>query len=58
MTAHKDKTHCPKGHPYSGRNLIVDRYENGKQRRRCRACDLERSREYQARKRLKEMLGE
>lgn len=30
------KTHCPKGHPYSGGNLIVDG-----QGRRCRTCRRE-----------------
>ena len=29
------KVHCPKGHPYSGENLVVRK--NG--HRRCRACD-------------------
>lgn len=32
------KSHCPKGHPYSGPNLSV----NGDGRRRCRACHNER----------------
>lgn len=31
------KTHCPKGHPYSGENLRV----NSKGRRECRACGKE-----------------
>jgi hypothetical protein len=32
------KTHCPKGHPYSGENLYVQR--DG--RRRCRECQRQR----------------
>lgn len=32
------KTHCPKGHPYSGSNLYV----NPKGSRECRACRKER----------------
>lgn len=28
------KTHCPKGHPYSGENLVMD----GLRSRRCRIC--------------------
>ncbi len=36
----RSRTHCPKGHPYEGENLIVGK--DGK--RRCRACDLERKR--------------
>ena len=36
---HADKTHCPKGHPYSGANL----YEvPGSKHRMCRACQSER----------------
>lgn len=41
------KTHCPKGHPYSGANLIVRR--DGRARS-CRACTYARTRAYQARK--------
>lgn len=41
------KTHCPKGHEYAGRNLIVERYRliTGKTatRRHCRACHLPRN---------------
>ena len=40
------KTNCPKGHPYSGKNLIV---RNG--RRYCRTCDIERQRRYRETKR-------
>lgn len=32
------KTHCPKGHPYSGDNLIIENKKNGLKARRCRAC--------------------
>lgn len=32
------RTHCPRGHEYSGRNLHV----GSKGERKCRACDLER----------------
>lgn len=38
------KTHCPKGHPYAGPNLIVD--SDGK--RRCRTCKNEKNRERRA----------
>ena len=31
------KTNCPKGHPYSGENLVVD-----KQGRRCKICNKEK----------------
>jgi hypothetical protein len=41
------KTHCPKGHPYAGRNLYIG--PNGN--RQCRTCNSERNRDaYQARK--------
>lgn len=33
------KTHCPKGHPYAGENLVI-----GKGGRACRACKNERQR--------------
>ncbi len=32
-----DKTHCPKGHPYSGENLLVTNY-GGQRERGCKAC--------------------
>lgn len=38
--AARNKTECPKGHPYSGDNLIVGK--DGK--RRCRECDRSRKR--------------
>lgn len=38
---HSAKTHCPQGHPYSGRNLAVIRQKYGSTRR-CRQCDRER----------------
>ncbi len=34
----RQKTHCPKGHPYAGENLAPDHRGNGRQWRRCRAC--------------------
>jgi hypothetical protein len=42
-----EKTHCPKGHSYSGANLFVR--TNGI--RECRECGRAESRRYQARKR-------
>lgn len=38
------KTHCPKGHPYSGSNLLITRpFQRGKQQkyRRCKTCTNE-----------------
>ena len=37
-TANRAKTHCPKGHPYSGENLYRSIDAKGKIRRHCRAC--------------------
>lgn len=37
------KTHCPKGHPYEGDNLILRR-QNGGVARVCRECKLARAR--------------
>lgn len=36
------KTHCPKGHPYSGDNLIVRIKPQGWQARICRTCERAR----------------
>lgn len=41
-------THCPKGHPYSGDNLVIAERTG---QRRCRECGRAASREYQRRKR-------
>lgn len=43
----KLKTHCPKGHPFSGDNLELLRGGG----RRCRQCGRDRAREYARRKR-------
>ena len=40
------KTHCPKGHPYQGENLVI----NSKGRRECRTCNRTRARLSWARK--------
>lgn len=45
------KTHCPKGHPYSGANL----YTSGSNYRMCRTCAAERK-TYWAEKRKRERL--
>lgn len=34
---HAKKTHCPKGHPYVGENLIIE-LNKGRKIRRCRKC--------------------
>lgn len=38
-----DKTHCPKGHPYSGQNLKIVSTTG---HRRCRICNNERCKKY------------
>ena len=38
----REKTHCPKGHPYSGDNLYVDPSGG----RRCRTCKREADKRY------------
>ncbi len=38
------KTHCPKGHPYSGDNLQIEIRKSGKPMRRCKICRLETAR--------------
>ena len=46
----REKTHCPKGHPYSGDNLY--RRPNGD--RHCRICKRSALREYKERRRARE----
>lgn len=38
------KTHCPKGHPYSGGNLYTHKRRDGRTLRACRECNRERQR--------------
>jgi hypothetical protein len=46
----KDKTHCERGgHPLEGANLLLDKHG----RRKCRTCQIEHQRAYDARKRAK-----
>lgn len=42
----KAKTHCPRGHPYSGDNLIIEKKSNGKFMRRCKICRTEQQKKY------------
>jgi hypothetical protein len=35
----QQRTHCPKGHPYSGDNLYFVRAKSGRPSRRCRECE-------------------
>ena len=48
--ANRNRTHCPKGHPYSGSNL----YRHPKGGRTCRTCRVEANRRYRARAALKD----
>lgn len=43
-------THCPAGHPYDGRNLVI--FADGK--RRCRVCRNERDKDWKKRSRRKQ----
>ena len=43
--AQSRRTHCPQGHSYAGRNLIL----NAKGWRECRLCNNEKSRRYESR---------
>lgn len=38
ITVNERKTHCPKGHSYSGENLFVRTRSNGSTYRMCREC--------------------
>ncbi len=46
----REKTHCPKGHPYSGENLVVHNLKNGKRCRKCRICLRKHAAEFFARR--------
>lgn len=48
------KTHCPKGHPYSGGNLLV----NKNNERRCRKCISETNVKYRAKQKIKIQQGQ
>ena len=43
------RTHCPKGHSYSGNNLFID----SQNRRYCRACRADRTRRWRAKIQMK-----
>ena len=45
-TPNKDKTHCPQGHPYKGKNLITYIKIDGSTRRMCRKCMTERAKQF------------
>ncbi len=51
---HARKTHCPKGHLYSGDNLIVGKQTRGTVMRKCRACRRASSASWRASPRYKE----
>jgi hypothetical protein len=45
------KTHCPKGHPYSGDNLQIGKKKNGNTYRLCRICKIVSNQKSEARRR-------
>lgn len=52
IAMHAKKTHCPSGHEYSESNTYWGKQCDGKYHVRiCRACNRDRARDYQARKR-------
>ena len=53
-SGHAAKTHCPAGHEYTGRNLVI----NTAGRRECRTCMNARTAAYRARQRAKARDGE
>ncbi len=44
-----NKTHCPKGHPYAGDNLVRVKHKQSKDSRTCRICKNIRSKRYRER---------
>lgn len=49
--AHGTETHCPSGHPYEGRNLMLRTRPDGSVQRECRTCHNARQRDRYRRKR-------
>src|SRR3990167_1633911 len=48
---HREKTNCPKGHPYSGENLLISHPTKVQAvHRSCRACNREKSKRCRWRK--------
>lgn len=43
-TIHRNKTHCPKGHPYDEKNTVWTYNGDGYDCRQCRTCKSERKR--------------
>lgn len=57
IKAYADRTHCPKGHPYDGDNLMLEPIRrNGKTyfARRCRQCRLAQMREAARKRRARQ----
>lgn len=46
------KTHCKRGHPLEGLNLIVETYEGGREQRKCRICRTVAQRQRKLKKKL------
>lgn len=52
-----ERTHCPKGHPFSGYNVFMEMHKNGYIGRRCRTCVNENARRNQAKYRKRDSLA-
>lgn len=46
IVGNKEKTHCPHGHHYSGDNLLVRKYKDGRVGRLCLTCERKGKRGY------------
>lgn len=49
---HSSKGQCPKGHPYCGENLRLEKRPDGGVARRCKICDSEKTKRYLKRKKM------
>lgn len=47
------KTHCSKGHPFSGENLVIRKSRWGDGRRSCRQCERDNGRDWMRKHRAK-----
>jgi len=52
ITFNETKTHCPQGHEYTGKNLLISCYGS----RVCKICKLQQSKESKRRARIKKKL--
>lgn len=53
---YRQKTHCKKGHAFSGDNVVIYTRKDGRTFRRCRQCERDSARERYHRRQMKERI--